>query len=139
MRFGGVTPTKQNELMRRLAALGIVEDDLEEKFVRASGPGGQKINNTSIAVSLKHLPSGMVVHCREARSQTLNRYRARIKLVEALETREQGRLSAEQQRIAKVRRQKRKRSKRAKEKTLEHKHKTGEKKARRKRIDPGAE
>lgn len=34
------------------------EQDLEEQFVKGSGPGGQKINKTSSCVVLKHLPSG---------------------------------------------------------------------------------
>lgn len=36
----------------------IAEKDLEEKFIRGWGPGGQSINKTSSAVYLKHLPSG---------------------------------------------------------------------------------
>jgi len=44
------------------------ESDLEEKFVRGSGPGGQKINKTSSCVQLKHVPTGMlnptlILHC----------------------------------------------------------------------------
>lgn len=34
------------------------EQDLEEQFVKGSGPGGQKINKTSSCVVLKHLPTG---------------------------------------------------------------------------------
>lgn len=37
------------------------EDDLEEQFVRGSGPGGQATNKTSNCVVLKHIPSGVVV------------------------------------------------------------------------------
>lgn len=37
------------------------EDDLEEQFVRGSGPGGQATNKTSNCVVLKHTPSGIVV------------------------------------------------------------------------------
>lgn len=37
------------------------EDDLEEQFVRGSGPGGQATNKTSNCVVLKHIPSGIVV------------------------------------------------------------------------------
>lgn len=37
------------------------EDDLEEQFVRGSGPGGQATNKTSNCVVLKHVPSGIVV------------------------------------------------------------------------------
>lgn len=37
------------------------EDELEEQFVRGSGPGGQATNKTSNCVVLKHVPSGIVV------------------------------------------------------------------------------
>lgn len=37
------------------------EDDLEEQFVRGSGPGGQATNKTSNCVVLRHIPSGTVV------------------------------------------------------------------------------
>lgn len=37
------------------------EDELEEQFVRGSGPGGQATNKTSNCVVLKHIPTGIVV------------------------------------------------------------------------------
>lgn len=37
------------------------EDELEEQFVRGSGPGGQATNKTSNCVVLRHAPSGIVV------------------------------------------------------------------------------
>lgn len=37
------------------------EEELEEQFVRGSGPGGQATNKTSNCVVLKHIPSGIVV------------------------------------------------------------------------------
>ena len=40
-------------LAERLERLGVREADLEERFTRASGPGGQKVNKTSSAVQLK--------------------------------------------------------------------------------------
>lgn len=47
---------------KRLIDLPILnEDDLEEQFVRGSGPGGQATNKTSNCVVLKHIPSGIVV------------------------------------------------------------------------------
>lgn len=36
----------------------ISEDDLEERFVRGSGPGGQSVNKTANCVVLKHMPTG---------------------------------------------------------------------------------
>lgn len=63
----------------------IPEADIDEKFLHGSGPGGQKINKTSSAVQLKHLPSGVVVKCQETRSRTQNRKIARRLLSERLE------------------------------------------------------
>lgn len=53
------------------------EDDLQEQFVRGSGPGGQAINKTNNAVILKHKPTGLVVKCHETRSLQQNRKIAR--------------------------------------------------------------
>ncbi|XP_072520669.1 mitochondrial translation release factor in rescue [Salminus brasiliensis] len=53
------------------------EDDLEEQFVRGSGPGGQATNKTSNCVVLKHIPTGLVVKCHQTRSVEQNRKRAR--------------------------------------------------------------
>ena len=39
----------------------LFESDLEEKFVRGFGKGGQKVNKTSNCVELKHLPTGISV------------------------------------------------------------------------------
>jgi peptide chain release factor len=33
-----------DSIMARLAALGVRVEDVEERFIRGSGPGGQKIN-----------------------------------------------------------------------------------------------
>ncbi|XP_073805680.1 mitochondrial translation release factor in rescue isoform X1 [Danio rerio] len=61
------------------------EEELEEQFVRGSGPGGQATNKTSNCVVLRHIPSGIVVKCHETRSVDLNRKRAREILREKLE------------------------------------------------------
>ena len=116
--------------------MGVEERDLDEHFIRSGGPGGQHVNKVSTCVVLRHRPSGLEVRCQQERSQALNRFLARRILLERLEVRRLGALSAEAQRIAKIRRQKRKRSKRAKEKMLAGKKLHAKKKSLRRA--PGA-
>jgi len=122
----GVSPEKEEALKQRMEKLGLRESDLIEKFVRSQGKGGQNVNKTSTCVYLKHLPTGLEVKCQQERSQALNRYIARRILADKLERIILGKKSEEEQRIAKIRRQKRKRSKRAKDKMLDDKHRRSE-------------
>lgn len=119
---------KLDELERRMQGLGILENDLLEKFILGSGSGGQKINKTASCVYIKHLPSGIEIKCQKDRSRALNRYYARQMLCERLEEITLKDKSEKQQLIEKIRRQKRKRSVRAKSKMLDDKQKHGEKK-----------
>lgn len=59
--------------------------ECEVETFRASGPGGQHVNKTESAVRLKHLPSGLVVTCREERSQHRNKAICLNKLREKVE------------------------------------------------------
>jgi len=124
----GVRREKEEALKAKMASLGVKEADLEEKFIRSGGKGGQKVNKTSSCVYLKHKPTGIEVKCQDERSQTLNRFLARRILANKIETLILGKESEEQQRIEKIRRQKRKRSRRAKEKMLKDKKMHSEKK-----------
>jgi protein subunit release factor B len=124
----GVSKEKEKILLERMERLGIFEKDIDEKFVRSSGKGGQHVNKVATCVYLKHLPTGIEVKCQQERSQAMNRFLARRILTDKIETEIEGKKSEEQQRIEKIRRQKRKRSKRAKEKMLEDKKKQSEKK-----------
>lgn len=126
-----VSPLKEKALREKLKSLGIIEKDIEESFIRSRGKGGQNVNKTSTCVYLKHKPSGIEVKCQKARTQGLNRYYARLLLHEKIERLIKGRKSEEEQRIAKLRRQKRKRSKRAREKMLFEKKMRSQKKRER--------
>lgn len=126
-----VSKEKQDALREKMESLGILEKDIIEKFVRSSGKGGQKVNKTSTCVYLKHIPTDIEVKCQRERYQAINRYLARKILAGKVEALIRGKESEEQQKIAKIRRQKRKRSKKAKMKMLEDKKKHGQKKKER--------
>ena len=95
-----------------MALLGIREEDLEEKFVRSSGKGGQHVNKTSTCVWLKHLPTGVEVKCMAERSQSMNRFLARRELLERIEALA-GLPTKRDLAAAKIRKQKAKRKKRS--------------------------
>jgi protein subunit release factor B len=118
-------------LNARLERLGVFEADLEERFVRSGGPGGQNVNKVSSCVLLVHVPSGATVRCQEDRSQSLNRYRARQRLAENLEEKLLGAASAKRQAVERIRRQKRRRGRRSKEKMLAAKRHTAQRKGNR--------
>lgn len=102
----GITGQKKEEIEQRMQRCGLFEKDLEEKFVRSGGAGGQKVNKSSSCVYLKHIPSGLAVKIQDSRSQGLNRYYARKRMCELLENKLFGKESPEAKRIAKIRKQK---------------------------------
>ena len=59
----------------------IPEEEVDEQFIRCSGPGGQHVNKTDSAVRAAHKPSGIQVRVESERSQHGNK-RIAIKLLE---------------------------------------------------------
>jgi peptide chain release factor len=80
-----VSEEKNRWLRERMETLNIQEKDIEEKFVRSSGHGGQNVNKTSTCVYLKHIPTGIEVKCMKDRSQSVNRFFARRELLKRIE------------------------------------------------------
>jgi len=114
----GVTQKRQDELEARMAVLGLREQDLEEKFIRSSGPGGQRVNKTSSCVFLRHVPTGLEVKMQKERSQRLNRYYARKRLCEIMEQEKLGSKSPGALKAEKVRKQKQRRRRRGRSNAL---------------------
>jgi peptide chain release factor len=120
----GVSQAKERVLEERLRALKIRDEDLEETFIRSSGPGGQHVNKTSTCVRLLHRPTGLSVKVQRSRSQGLNRFLARRLLADCIEQQRRGEESSQAQQRDKIRRQKQRRARRTKQKRRE---KTGNK------------
>ena len=95
-----MSPDTIAQIRERMRAAGVREEDLEERFVLGSGAGGQKINKTSSAVSLRHPPSGLAVKVQSSRSREVNRWLARRTLAERLLAQVAGIRTARQQEAA---------------------------------------
>lgn len=108
-----VSPEKIKALEERFTALGIMEQDILEKFIRSQGHGGQKLNKTSSCVYLRHIPTGIEVKCQQERSQALNRFLARRLLADKIEQQRAGGKNPLHERL---RKQKLKRARRARSK-----------------------
>lgn len=113
----GVTEKKAAELAGRMEVCGVRESDLDEHFVRSSGPGGQKVNKSATCVYLRHIPTQIEVKMQKTRSQGLNRYYARKRLCELIEERTLGAKSPKSVLEAKIRKQKQRRRRRSGSKT----------------------
>lgn len=110
-----VSPEKVRQLQERMEQLGIRDADIQERFVRARGKGGQKVNKTSACVQLKHLPTGIEVKCQETRSREANRFFARRILADKVEESVSGVDSPRSRQAEKIRKQKKRRSRRARQ------------------------
>jgi protein subunit release factor B len=118
----------------RLQALGVAASDVEEKFIRGGGPGGQKINKTSSTVWLRHRPTGIEVRCQAERSQSANRELAWRELCDKLEARLRAQADAAQQGREKERRQTRQKSRGQKVRMIHAKKHRAKHKAQRGRV-----
>ena len=126
--------TLPNEIDQRLARLGVRVADVDERVVRGSGPGGQKINKTSSTVALRHAPTGVEVRCQAERSQAANRETAWLELCEKLEARERARIEAVKQAREAERRRSRPKSRAQKVRMIEAKKHRAKHKAKRGRV-----
>lgn len=97
-------------LRAKFVSLGVRPEEIEERFVRGAGAGGQKINKTSSTVWLRHRPTGVEVRCQRERSQTTNRLLAWQELAEKLAWRRAEAANAVQAERELARRQKRQKS-----------------------------
>ncbi len=131
------SPDHKEEIARRLAALGIHEDDLVEKFIRGTGSGGQKINKTSSCVFLQHPLSGIEVKVQRDRSRESNRLLAREELCQRLEERDRQAALARKNAREKKRRRHRRPGLGARKRNVENKRRHGQKKQNRRR--PGSQ
>jgi len=90
------------------------EDDLEEHFVRGSGPGGQSVNKTKNCVVLQHKPTSTVVKCSQTRELHINRAIARKIMKRKLEALFKGKDSYIGRKIERLQRKKQKAARRQK-------------------------
>lgn len=102
----------------------VAEEETFKRYLKGSGPGGQKINKTSSAVQLTHLPTGIVVKSQATRSRTQNENIARRILAEKVEVLEKGsesRVEKKRERVSQKKRSAEKKSRRKYRKLAEEK------------------
>ncbi len=121
-------------VMKMNEPIVILEKDLEESFIRSSGPGGQNVNKVSTAVFLRHIPTGVSIKCQESRSQEQNRKRARELLLLELRRREDAKRGRYIQQKEKARRQRRQKPRAVKKRMIEDKRLRSQKKQVRSRV-----
>jgi protein subunit release factor B len=83
--MGPIIVSSDRQILVRMKKIGLREDDIEEKFIRSGGHGGQNVNKVSSCVMLTHRPTGATVKCQVSRHQGMNRSIARRILLDKLE------------------------------------------------------
>ncbi len=130
-----VSPEKEEQLSRRMSALGVSEADLRESFVRSGGHGGQNVNKTSTCVMLTHAPTGLQVKCQSTRQQGVNRFLARNLLLDKIQARRAAATASQRAEFEKQRRRKRRPTYASRQRTLADKSRHSQKKRLRRALD----
>ena len=102
-----LTDAKYNVIKQMIVDLNVDLSDIEEKFIHGGGHGGQKINKSTNAVQLKHVPTGLMVKYQKHRERAMNRILALRELLEKLNPD-----SKKDQEMEKIRKQKNRRKRR---------------------------
>ncbi len=116
LEFSDIKPTKVEALKKRVKNLGVSLDAIEEKFIKGSGKGGQKINKTSNAVMLKYPPLKIVVKCQKERKRSINRFLALRELVDRVEIKLSPDTSDRLKKIEKIKKKKSKKKRKSSKK-----------------------
>lgn len=80
-------------------------NDLRVDVFRSGGPGGQNVNKVETAIRITHLPTGIVVQCKDERSQYQNRLKAmkilRARLYDKMQEEQQAQIAAQRRTMVK--------------------------------------
>jgi len=101
-----ISQSKIEELKTRIERLNINLKDVEEKFIRGSGKGGQKKNKTSNCVRLYYPKLSLEVRMQEERKQSINRFLALRELIDKIEMIVSPGTSVKLKKIEKIKRRK---------------------------------
>jgi protein subunit release factor B len=112
----GPRKEKIEALEKKMVDLGIRKQDIEFKFIKASGRGGQKVNKSASAVFAKHIVTGLSVKYGKERSQHLNKFFALRLLVQKIDEKNHGMDERKSKKIEKLKKQKLRRKRRSRKK-----------------------
>ncbi|MCG2726332.1 MAG: peptide chain release factor-like protein [Elusimicrobia bacterium] len=106
LEFSDIKPAKAEALKIRVKNLGVSLDLIEEKFIKGSGKGGQKINKTNNAVMLKYPPLKIIVKRQKERKRSINRFLALRELIDRIEMKISPETSDRLKKIEKIKKKK---------------------------------